>query len=916
MFRNSIRRFLGQPRDSHKARSVPRKAQSALNVESLEDRLVPAVFNVNSMADMLNPTQGAVTLRSAIQAANATPGGNTINLTVPGTYEITVPGLFDNMNKTGDFDILASGGNLTIDNTSDGTVIIDGGGHDRIFDINPTFDPNNPTATAPFKVTLQGLTLQDGIAAPFGGGTMGGGAIRDTGNASLELDNCIVTNNRASGAGGGILMQNTINTPWALTLNNTVISNNHAGDAGGGIDTIGSGKVFVTNSQLVENTCVNQGAAIWLDTINGASATMTMTGTLVSRNDAVAGPTGALGSAGDGPVTIASSTVSDNYSGSTGGGYGDQGNAVNLTIINSQFLNNLAATDGGAVQDGGPGTTTTITNSVFAGNTAEGNGGGFLSSGGTVKISNTRFTANTASNGGGIEDQAAMLTLSFSELDNNDAVGDANGNGGNGGGLDARTGVPLVSVANSLFLNNRASNGGIGEGGAISQTFGTLGVSNSQFTGNIASTGGGGILFGGTSLTVTTSTFNDNQADSGFGGAIAVVSGLSSAGVTVANDSFIGNFALSVGGAVDEGTNGTSSFLNDTVIGNSSTVRGGGLELFPVANSVDILQNTIVASNTCPGSPDIDLNGLSVTDHGGNFIGNLTGLSGFGPGTLTGNPKLGPLQDNGGPFAGVPGFGQVVQTEALLPGSSAIGMGIKSVGPAIDERGFPRPGAGAANPSIGAYEPQYATNATANQVLVENFFEVLLGRLTDTGSASFVSELNSGISASTVVLQIEGSGEYLSDQVQLLYQRYLHRQADSGGLQSFISQLSHGATLEQVAAVLVGSTEYFQLHGSNNLGFVSALYLDALGRTPDPFGQDSFTQMLAGGASRTAVALAVFSSQEYQSDLVSQSFAQYLGRAAFPEDLTNFTGMLQHGLTDQDLVAILLGSTEFSSNRT
>src|SRR5262249_18187940 len=61
------------------------------NLEMLEDRLAPAVFNVNSLADVLNPPPGVVTLRSAIQMANNTPGGNVINLTQGGTYKITIP---------------------------------------------------------------------------------------------------------------------------------------------------------------------------------------------------------------------------------------------------------------------------------------------------------------------------------------------------------------------------------------------------------------------------------------------------------------------------------------------------------------------------------------------------------------------------------------------------------------------------------------------------------------------------------------------------------------------------------------------------------------------------------------------------------------------------------------------------------
>src|SRR5437879_3565857 len=114
---------------SRRGRSASRPAharRTRLNVEMLEDRLAPAVFNVNSLADLLVPPPGVVTLRSAIESANATPGGNTINLTVAGTYKITIPGAGEDNNATGDFDILPTGGNLLIRNTSGGTVFVDG----------------------------------------------------------------------------------------------------------------------------------------------------------------------------------------------------------------------------------------------------------------------------------------------------------------------------------------------------------------------------------------------------------------------------------------------------------------------------------------------------------------------------------------------------------------------------------------------------------------------------------------------------------------------------------------------------------------------------------------------------------------------------------------------------------------------
>ena len=50
--------------------TAPRTRRAGLNLESLEDRCVPAVINVNSLADILNPGPGVVTLRSAIQQAD------------------------------------------------------------------------------------------------------------------------------------------------------------------------------------------------------------------------------------------------------------------------------------------------------------------------------------------------------------------------------------------------------------------------------------------------------------------------------------------------------------------------------------------------------------------------------------------------------------------------------------------------------------------------------------------------------------------------------------------------------------------------------------------------------------------------------------------------------------------------------
>jgi hypothetical protein len=912
MFRN--RRLANQSR-----LNAARKPRARLGVESLEDRLAPAVITVNSFADILNPPAGVVTLRSAIQQANATPDDNTINLAIAGTYQIALQGSGENANATGDFDILAAGGNLTINNTSGSRVVIDGDAYDRVFDINPTFDANNPTATKPFKVTLQGLTIEHGVAAPFGDGTQGGGGIRDTGNASLELDNVALTDNAAAGAGGGILMQNTVNTPWTLTVNNSIISNNHAGDAGGGIDTLGSGKVFINaGSQLVDNTCVNQGAAIWLDTINGASATMTMTGALVSRNHAFAGPTGALGVAGNGAVTIANTTVSNNYSGSTGGGFGDENGLANLTVTDSQFIDNVAMTDGGGIQTGGAGTMASITNTVIAGNTAGGNGGGVFASGGAMKITSTRFTENTATNGGGIDSQAVNFSVLNSTFDHNRAVGNADGNGGNGGAVAFAMGTAVANdlLANCLFQSNSANNGPTAMGGAVFDQASSLEVADCQLTGNYSSGSGGAIASSGASLFVFGSTLDNNQASAGSGGAAFIAT---SAASTVELSTLVGNLAGTSGGGIYDTAN--LSVLADTINGNTSIsggigAGGGGIRTGP--NAALTVGDTIIFGNSAGFSgPDAYTLSAVMTDKGGNLIGSRAAAVGFGAGTTFGvDPKLGRLENHGGQLAGIPGSQQVIQTEALLPGSPAIGKGVNGLAEVkLDERFFPSPAAGRTNVSIGAFEPQVAADASANQAFVESLYEAVLNRLPDPGSSFFVKFLDQGGPAGTVVQILENSTEYRTNQVNNLYSHYLHRKADPGALQAFVSFLQAGGTIEQVADVLVASPEYLQLHGGTNEGFLDAVYIDVLNRLPDAGGLAWFMQTLGNGQSQAAVADVVFNSAEFRANLVETDFTSLLGRTADPAGLNFFVKVMQHGATDEQIVDTLLGSQEAFADR-
>jgi hypothetical protein len=192
-----------------------------------------------------------------------------------------------------------------------------------------------------------------------------------------------------------------------------------------------------------------------------------------------------------------------------------------------------------------------------------------VSTGVTLTIGGLTIENGFADQGGGIDNQGT-LTLSQDTISANEAKGDSLFTG-IGGGVFNAAGASL-SVDHCTISNNQSvGNVGRGWGGAILNE-GTANVTATTFTGNV-STGGsepgqpdgtGGVGYGGgiasvygSTLTVSNSTFSNNQSIDGLsafdasGGAIGTF--LSS--VTVSNCTFNSNQALAnstvaIGGAI------------------------------------------------------------------------------------------------------------------------------------------------------------------------------------------------------------------------------------------------------------------------------------------------------------------------------------------------------------------------------
>lgn len=233
----------------------------------------------------------------------------------------------------------------------------------------------------------------------------------------------------------------------------------------------------------------------------------------------------------------------------------------------------------------------------------------------------------------------------------------------------------------------------------------------------------------------------------------------------------------------------------------------------------------------------------------------------------------------------------------------------------------PRSKAAAAHralPAVEEFEPRLVPVCTVvpTQCYLSQLYRDLLRREIDpAGLTSWTAALNSGFSRDQVALAITGSLEYRELLVQDSYNRLLGRAADTAGLNVFTLFLGAGGSVQQMDAAIYGSPEYSLQSGNASVpGFLQSLYLDALGRPIDTAGEIAFSLLLAGGASRGAVAQIVVTSVEAATNLVTGYYTQYLHRTPDTGGLVHFVTLLEAGARQQGVLSVIVGSAEYFAN--
>ncbi len=168
---------------------------------------------------------------------------------------------------------------------------------------------------------------------------------------------------------------------------------------------------------------------------------------------------------------------------------------------------------------------------------------------------------------------------------------------------------------------------------------------------------------------------------------------------------------------------------------------------------------------------------------------------------------------------------------------------------------------------------------------------------------------SSSIDRTTLSVAFARSDIYIASILEQLYRQILGRPLDDGGRSFWTTRLQAGATFTEVAANMYGSDEYFATSGGVE-GFVTRLYADILGRTPDVDGFAYWVGVAGVPEKRSKVGGFFFDSIESRRQRVTNLYRRFLSRNADDEGREYWAGVLTSG-DDLKLATFLSSSDEY-----
>ena len=647
--------FVG-PRRHPRPRKLSSRCSTMLQLESLEDRLVPSNLFVNG-----DFSAGNTGFTSQYTFASVGVG--------EATYDVGTNPLMDNPSGLSMGDHTTGTGNMMMVNGamtaglivwSETVAVSANTSYSFALWMAQWSDPGSSSAYGNLAISINGVQIDSGGFTNTAAGIWQQYSTGwNSGSAVQALITIVDTNLLASGNDFALDDISLTGPALALTTqpNSVIVGNtlnavtvsdiNGSTPVAGATVTLGisSGTLTGTTTVVTNSSGLATFSGLSVNTIGTYTLTASATGASgATSNSFVIGPglvvttisdavthTGnslrdALGLANSDAAAGKSDTITfaSNLNGQTitlsqgslaitgvGGTITISGNGLANTIVSGNNLTGL--TIGSAIITG---VTSTIQNLTFT--NIEENPGGMTA--GITNYGTLLMTSVTVTNTpvGAINDYGAM-TLNSCTLTNSSAtIGDL------GGGFYQFSGI--VTVNNCTINNNAVTEGAIYVGS------GTLTITNSSVSNNTAVTyggsgsNGGGFYIAGGTTTVVGCTINGNSATaSGAGiyqvGGTLIVQPNSTGTATTIN----GNIASGNGGGIYLGA-GSMTLAGDTMSGNSAS-NGGGIYQ---AGGTLIVQSgpsgtaTTISSNTTSGTgAGIDIAGGSATITRSTISGNI-----------------------------------------------------------------------------------------------------------------------------------------------------------------------------------------------------------------------------------------------------------------------------------------------------
>jgi len=453
--------------------------------------------------------------------------------------------------------------------------------------------------------------------------TSQGGGVAIRGNANFNMyGDAEISRNTAVVGGGVAIWGDAAGTPaFTIHSHDVVITNNNASGQGGGV-RLSDGVFTMYAGTITLNTAASGGGVA----LQGLAArpertAFTMNGGNITTNTSTGDGGGGVNVREHSTFNMNGGAITNNQSGDRGGGvrvwsptsiFNMQGTLDNHAIISG----NTAAQAGGGIAGGGQaspsgavinitGYSEIINNNASGLGVIGGGGGILLQSGGSLVIDspNVRIANNNTAGsfrfGGGIRAfgsaaTPAAVTISDGAIENNTA--------NTGGGINIGSFTTLNMIGGIVYNNTALINGG---GVFASTASATFNLDGGTVADNRAAASGGGAYINVGSLNIESGNIINNTAGADGGGIRATGSGTN---ITISNGMIQNNTAGNSGGGISLfGAQPTILTITGGNIIENHAAFGGGIGFTNVANfaalntalgRVSISNNSYVRDNT------------------------------------------------------------------------------------------------------------------------------------------------------------------------------------------------------------------------------------------------------------------------------------------------------------------------------